>query len=236
MTLQHKAMLPANVTEPQRLPHTRVVKRNRTKSRKEQFVEAATRSMERHGYHAMTMETLAAEAGVSVGLAYYYFKSKSDVLLAVIVDILERYRQQLPVAMATKDDPVERLGAGFNAYLKVIDSHRHAAVLAYRESKTLPKRGRERIKKLELETTSLLADQVRAGSEAGLLVDASPMMSAYNLIIVAHMWALKYWYFQPLMTVDEYATQQLAFTLSAIVTPSHRRRYAHLLHAPARSR
>jgi len=201
----------------------------RTKVRKQHFIDAATRSMERHGYHAMTMETLAAEAGVSVGLVYYYFKNKDEVLLTVIVDILEGYRQQLPIAMRASSDPVEKLAAGFKAYLRVIDSHRHGAVLAYRESKTLPKRGRERIKKLECDTTRLLADPVRAGTVAGVFTEVSPMLVAYNLVFIAHMWALKHWYFRPSMTVDDYGAQQLAYVLNGIMRGTSRRKYRHLL-------
>ena len=41
----------------------------------------------------------ADEAQVSVGLFYKYFGSKEDILLAAIVDILEKFRDQLQPAM-----------------------------------------------------------------------------------------------------------------------------------------
>jgi len=203
------------------------------KTRKEQFIEAATRAMELHGYHAMSMETLAAEAGVSVGLVYYYFKNKDEVLLAVILDILENYRRQLPAAMSATNDPVEKLAAGFLSYLRVIDTHRHAAVLAYRESKTLSKRGRIRIKNLEIETTQLMVDPIEAGVASGVLATEHPGLVGYDLVLMAHMWALKYWYFQPAMTVEVYGARQLALVLNSIVRPEYRRKYRKFIDVAA---
>jgi hypothetical protein len=74
-----------------------------------------------------------------------------------------------------------------------------------------------------------LAKTIEQGTAEGVFLDVSPMLIAYNLIFAAHMWALKHWYFRPLMTVEEYGVEQLAFALGAIVTPRRKRRYAHLL-------
>src|SRR5947208_1476430 len=38
------------------------------------------------GYHAASMEDIAASAGVSKGLAYFYFKSKEDLFLHTLRD------------------------------------------------------------------------------------------------------------------------------------------------------
>ncbi len=52
--------------------------------------------MEREGSHAVSMQALAAEAGVSVGLIYRYVGGKDDILLAVIVNVLD---DLVPVAV-----------------------------------------------------------------------------------------------------------------------------------------
>ena len=198
--------------------------------RSRQLLEAAARLMEREGSEAVSMQALAAEAGVSVGLIYRYFGSKDDVLLAVIVQVLDAFAEQVPRAIeAAGDDPVRRLAAAFAAYCTVIDEHRHAAVLTYRESKSLDAAGRERIKRLEVETSQPLRDAVRDGVDSGLLRTSDPDLVAYNLLLLAHAWALKHWYFERTMTLQAYIDAQLALALSAVVAPPSRRKYADLL-------
>src|SRR5438093_5052777 len=117
--------------------------RARTEQRTAQLLDAAARLMERDGTNAVSMQAVAAEAGVSVGLIYRYFGGKDDLLLAVIVGVLDSFARHVPPAIeAAGEDPVLRLAAAFRSYCEVIDEHRHAAVLTYRETKSLDETGR----------------------------------------------------------------------------------------------
>src|SRR3989475_7198085 len=44
------------------------------------IIDAALRLFRERGYDATTMRAIAAEAGVSVGNAYYYFESKEQLI------------------------------------------------------------------------------------------------------------------------------------------------------------
>lgn len=57
--------------------------------RRAQIADALVRVAGRHGLHAVTMRSVAAEAGVSLRLVQYYFRSKAQ-LLAGALDHLER--------------------------------------------------------------------------------------------------------------------------------------------------
>ncbi|HEY0950058.1 TetR/AcrR family transcriptional regulator [Nocardioides sp.] len=198
--------------------------------RSRQLLDAAARLMEREGSEAVSMQALASEAGVSVGLIYRYFGSKDDVLLAVILQVLDAFAVEVPRAIqAAGDDPIRRLAGAFAAYCRVIDEHRHAAVLTYRESKSLDAAGRERIKRLEVETSEPLRAAVRAGVESGALRASDPDLVAYNLLLLAHAWALKHWYFEKTMTLENYISAQVALALSAVIAPTQKRKYADLL-------
>ncbi|MFB9567266.1 TetR/AcrR family transcriptional regulator [Saccharopolyspora hordei] len=202
----------------------------RKEQRRRQLLDAAARVMEREGSQAVSMQAVAAEAGVSVGLIYRYFGSKDELLLAVIVNVLEDFAVAVPAAIdAAGDDPVERLAAAFRGYCEVIDRHRHATVLTYRESKSLDEAGRERIKELEVETSRPLSRLLRDGIEAGVFRPVEPETVAYNLLLVAHAWALKHWYFERTYSFDDYVRAQLSLALHGLVQPKHRRRYARFL-------
>jgi len=219
--------MPPAVNRPRVGPEA--VREARAQWRRAQIVEAATELMEERGFHEMSVSALARRADLSVGTIYQYVADKTGVLLLVIVDILEAYKQDLPVAMEGRDDPLERLAAGFDAYCRIVDARRYATVLAYRESKTLPPEGRRQVMALEVETTNLLKVCLDEAAAASILVPCDTELVASNLTIVAHAWALKHWRLRAHLDLDAYIREQLALTVRAIVAPTRRRRYAHLL-------
>jgi AcrR family transcriptional regulator len=209
------------------------VKAARTQWRTRQVLEAATTLMERTDFHAMSIQALADEADVSVGLIYQYFGSKEDVLHAVILDTLEAYGQTVPAAIAAAgDDHVDRIVAGFTAYGRTLDSHHQAATLAYRESKTLPTAALEEIKQLELSTVAPLFGVIRAGQEAGIFLPVDAELMTHNLMMAAHSWALKHWHLSPRYTLEDYLNLQLAQILRTLLPaaswPTYSDRIANL--------
>lgn len=207
-------------------------RRTRAEHRSAQLLSAAARLMERDGSQAVSMQAVATEAGVSVGLIYRYFGGKDDLLLAVILNVLDSFATRVPEAVeAAGPDPVHRLAAAFRSYCEVIDEYRHAAVLTYRETKSLTDEGRNRLKELEVLTSEPLRTVVRDGIEQGVLEADDPDLVAYDLLLLAHAWALKHWYFERTLGFDEYVARQTALVLRSIVPSRHRARYRTLLAA-----
>ena len=66
------------------LPLEQAVRVARTNSRRRQLLDAAVKVMQKTGFHQTSMQDLATEANVSVGLIYKYFGGKEDLLLATI--------------------------------------------------------------------------------------------------------------------------------------------------------
>jgi AcrR family transcriptional regulator len=198
------------------------VREARAQWRRGQIIDAATQLMEDRGFHEMSVNALAKQAGLSVGTIYQYVEDKTDILLLVIVDILEAYRHDVPEAMEGNDDAVERLAAGFAAYCRIVDSRRYATVLAYRE-------GRETIMALEVETTGLLQACLDEAVENGLIVPCDTQLIAHNLTVLAHAWALKHWHLKKHLDLDTYIAREIALTVKAVVPPDQLERYNHLL-------
>ena len=189
----------------------------RVQRRRRQILDAATEVMSRTGFHATAMQAVADRAGISVGLIYQYFGNKDDLLLAVIVDILEDFRDQVPAAIdAAGDDPVMRFDAGFRICCRVVDAKRLAVNLTYRESHTLSPEGLERIKQLELETAEPIRQAFRAGVAAGVFRDVDARLVVQNLLLVAHAWALKHWHVAGFLTLEQYMDQELRLMLEGL--------------------
>ncbi len=88
-----------------------VTRRSRMKAeRRRQLVRAASRLFAERGFRAVSMEDLAAEAGVSGPAVYRHFTSKEALLADLLIDVseqlLERGRQR-----ATSATPLEALAS-----------------------------------------------------------------------------------------------------------------------------
>ncbi|MEE2035190.1 TetR/AcrR family transcriptional regulator [Rhodococcus chondri] len=217
-------------TDHDALPVEEAVRAVRTNSRRKQVLDAAVEVMQRTGFHQMSMQALADEAGVSVGLIYKYFGGKEDVLLATILTILDAFRDQLEPAMdAVGDDPVERLVAGMRRYIEIVDENLNATVLTYRESRTLDAAGRARIKELEVESSAPLRAALDAGIAAAVMNPVDVDLMVFDIMLLAHGWALKHWHFGAIYSLDEYIRLQTRFVLNTLIPAQHRENYAQLL-------
>lgn len=195
-----------------------------------QILSAAVQLLERKGSQGMSMQGVANEASVSVGLIYKYFGNKEALVKEVILDVLAAIQERIPAAVdAAGPDPVEQVAAGFAEYCRVIDDHREAAMITYRESRYLSHDSRELTKDLEIRTAAPLHRAASAAREAGLFRDLDPDLFAYNLVLTAHAWALKHWYFETQYTIDEYIAAQTDLLLRGAVTPAHFTAYPGLL-------
>jgi AcrR family transcriptional regulator len=61
-------------------------RREEPEARKAQILKAARRTFLTHGFQATTVDKIASDAGVSVGLLYRFFASKSAIIRAMITE------------------------------------------------------------------------------------------------------------------------------------------------------
>jgi TetR/AcrR family transcriptional repressor of nem operon len=86
-------------------------------STRDRLIEAARQLFYERGYHATALNDVLERAKANSGSMYYFFKTKEDLVLAV----LDRYVELLmPVVMepafAATDDPIERIFAVLESY------------------------------------------------------------------------------------------------------------------------
>lgn len=67
----------------------------RTQQQRERILDAARSCFVKHGFHTASMAKIAETAGMSPGLIYRYFDSKSDIILAIIEQQLEQARADI---------------------------------------------------------------------------------------------------------------------------------------------
>jgi TetR/AcrR family transcriptional regulator, cholesterol catabolism regulator len=191
--------------------------------RRSQILGAAIELFGKRGYYGTTIREIAEHAGVSTGLVYQYFGDKEDVLFLALQNVLDSYKERIPQAAEGLRDPLQRFRAAVHAYCRVIDANIDATVLAYRETKSVSRARRNVIKQKEIETNALIEAQVRDCIKAGFFENVDAEMLTYQIVMLAHAWALKAWHFRGQMTVDQYVDRNLSLLLNPLLTDSGRK-------------
>ena len=76
---------------------------------KDSILDATDRLLARFGYRKMTVEDIAAEAGIGKGTIYLHFSSKEEVVLSHIDRIVERLKERLREIANSNVSAAERL-------------------------------------------------------------------------------------------------------------------------------
>lgn len=84
------------------------VKPEYKRERRSQIIEAARTCFARDGFHRTTLQDVFAEAGLSAGAVYNYFRSKDELILAIAQDRHEEEAGVLAQGAETQD-PMEAL-------------------------------------------------------------------------------------------------------------------------------
>jgi AcrR family transcriptional regulator len=102
--------------------------------REEAMLDAAGEAFARRGFHAASMDAIAAAAGISKPMLYNYFGSKQGLYVAYVErsgrGLLESMRQ----AGSPGSPPGDRLRAGILAFLTYVDEHRSGWAVLYSEA------------------------------------------------------------------------------------------------------
>lgn len=90
------------------------------KDTRQRLVEAAQRLFHSQGFNATSLAEILKAAEVNSGSLYYFFKSKEDLLLAVLDWYLENLYEVTDPAFAAKSDPIERVFAVLDGYRRML--------------------------------------------------------------------------------------------------------------------
>ncbi len=105
-------------------------KRKRPDSRKQEILDAAAELFSKKGYHALSMRSIAKEAGMLPGSLYCHFSSKEDLLYSIYAEGVKRISFKVDTEVAKKVGSWDRLEAACSTHLEVLlDQSAYAQVV-----------------------------------------------------------------------------------------------------------
>lgn len=155
--------------------------RNRLLARSRQFVEKATEVVARHGVDGLTVRTILEETGLSRRAFYERFASKDDLLVAVFEETMraaaERFRDDFERQGIS--GPLDRLHHVVWSMISGASLDRSEAVRGLssamsREHLRLAESRPAELRHAIGPTLAVMAEQIEAGIEAGLIRPGEP--------------------------------------------------------------
>src|SRR5690625_1833916 len=91
-------------------------------ARREQIIDAAMRRFVENGFQATGMADVIAATGLSAGAVYRYFKSKDDLIEAIVSRVLGHLSERFGALLASESipEPATAVSAGVRAFESVV--------------------------------------------------------------------------------------------------------------------
>jgi AcrR family transcriptional regulator len=98
------------------------------------IVETALRLFKERGFEATTMRAIAAEAGISVGNAYYYFASKEQLIQAYYDRAQAEHEAACCEVLAVERSFAGRLGGVLREWVRISEPYHEFAVKFFKHA------------------------------------------------------------------------------------------------------
>jgi AcrR family transcriptional regulator len=154
-----------------------------TAFRTREIMAAARTLFEQRGPDAMTMEEVAAAAGVAKGTVYLYFQSKDDLIQALLAQVGENILRDLEASLVAPGTPPEKLIRLVSVLLEYLNRERllfpiYARELVQGEGES--RDGfRRRFQEMEEQFVALVTRLFAEGIAAGQFIPANPRLLTF---------------------------------------------------------
>ncbi|MCA9083419.1 MAG: TetR/AcrR family transcriptional regulator [Planctomycetaceae bacterium] len=142
--------------------------------REQRILELARRMVLKGGYHGLSLESLAESLGVSRGTIYNHFRCKEEIILALLVETMNKRREMFQRAAAHRAVPRLRLaavGVAAELFVRLFPDHFHVEQIVKSDSiwnKTTEER-RALVRSCQLQCVGIVAGIVRDAVAQGHL-------------------------------------------------------------------
>jgi AcrR family transcriptional regulator len=100
---------------------------------RDRIVASALRCFAEKGYAGTSLREIAESARTTKPMIYYYFQSKEGLYISTLGDLLQQFADSIDRATNPGDDPIEKLRAFCDTYLRYFESQEPHIAFVVRE-------------------------------------------------------------------------------------------------------
>ncbi len=159
-------------------------RKSKSSVRKPEILENLYRVINREGLEGTTLSKVADEMGVNSGLLVHYFKTKEEMIIAMVDYMLEKYANIYISKLNEYDDPRQRMDNILDSFFEPEWTRRGDASvfwscysLSFRNQRV-----KERFREMYKGFRRLLADEITGYMDAGIVVVKDPEKTADIII------------------------------------------------------
>jgi len=179
-------------------------------TKREAVLTTAAQLFNEHGFHATSLDDIAARLHVSKPTLYYYVKNKDEILLECVRKGLQMTLDGIEASRRAGGDVVAQLRACMQTYAHIVTQPFGMCVIRVGDEQ-LPSESRKELRRLKSAIDHAFRRLVAQGVEQGLLAPCDPKMTAF-VIAGALSWVGR-WYQEGGQYSAEEVGQQCVETL-----------------------
>lgn len=184
--------------------------------KKEEILSSALSIISEKGYHATTMEDIAANLLMTKGSVYYYFKDKQDLIFQSYLLLLNEGSKQFEKIGQKNISIIDRLKETMNTHMSLILNERAAFELGYKPEQFFEGKQLEMVIEKREEYAGYFECLIEEGKEAGLFNDVNVKI-VRNIILGAMNWLLQWYSPQGKFDPDEMADVMSDYLLRILI-------------------
>lgn len=172
-------------------------------AKRQAVLQAAAQLFNERGFHATSLDDIAARLHVSKPTLYYYVKNKDEILLQCVSQGLEMTLQGIEASRQAGGNAVDQLRACMQVYTDIVMQPFGMCLIRVGDEE-VPEPSRSELRRLKSEIDHAFRRLVAQGVREGSLAPCDPKMTAF-VIAGALSWIGR-WY----QSGGEYTPEQIA--------------------------
>lgn len=149
--------------------------------RRQEILEAATKSFTLFGYKATTMEQVSKIANVGKGTIYTFFDNKEELFKEIVLSLIREMKTQADAVIDTRISLMENAQRALAKMLQFREQHLLFAKLIEEEKELRTPAVKHVLLTIEDEIITYVAQRIQAGITKGEVRECDPEMVAYLL-------------------------------------------------------
>jgi AcrR family transcriptional regulator len=145
-------------------------------------LDAALTLFAERGYHGTAVSQIAASLGIRTPSLYNHMRSKQELLEAIIGRTVDGVLADFRTAVDEVSDPAERLRRAVRVYALRHATHRREALVANRDTASLPEPARTRVRQQERSPERAVRGIIADGVAAGDFRVESPALASFAIL------------------------------------------------------